>query len=141
MNLTPRGEVCPPGGMFTPSFIPRGEHFLLFRRMEGQTEHFTPRGLIHPQGTKCTPGGEVKNRPLCILFTTFFLSFLIFRQSSSDDFKRRTEAVGGSRGLLARGSGAHSTKIYKLYKFNFTFTTPIKDSKPSEKNAKLFKFS
>jgi hypothetical protein len=29
---------------FTPLFTPRGEHSLLFRRMEGQTENFTPRG-------------------------------------------------------------------------------------------------
>jgi hypothetical protein len=28
--------------MFTPSFTPRGEHSLLFRRMEGRTENFTP---------------------------------------------------------------------------------------------------
>jgi hypothetical protein len=57
--------------MFTPSFTT-----LLFRRMEGQTEKFTPRGQnyplednfdpgnkIHPwrttstRGTKFTPGG------------------------------------------------------------------------------------
>jgi hypothetical protein len=29
---------------FTPSFTPKGEHSVLFRRMEGQTENFTPRG-------------------------------------------------------------------------------------------------
>jgi hypothetical protein len=39
-----RGEICSLGEMFTPSFTPRGEHSLLFRRMEGQTENFTPRG-------------------------------------------------------------------------------------------------
>jgi hypothetical protein len=44
VNLAPRGEICPLGGMFTPSFTPRGEHSVLFRRMEGQTENFTPRG-------------------------------------------------------------------------------------------------
>jgi hypothetical protein len=26
VNLAPRGEICPLGGMFTPSFTPRGEH-------------------------------------------------------------------------------------------------------------------
>jgi hypothetical protein len=44
VNLAPRGEICPLGVKFTPSFTPRGEHALLFIRMEGQTENFTPRG-------------------------------------------------------------------------------------------------
>jgi hypothetical protein len=39
----PRVEICPLGGMFTPSFTPRSEISLLFRRMEGPTENFTPR--------------------------------------------------------------------------------------------------
>jgi hypothetical protein len=26
VNLAPRGEICPLGGMFTPLFTPRGEH-------------------------------------------------------------------------------------------------------------------
>jgi hypothetical protein len=30
--------------MFTPSFTLTGEHTILFRRMEGWTENFTPRG-------------------------------------------------------------------------------------------------
>jgi hypothetical protein len=42
--LAPRGELCPLGVKFTPSFTPRGEQSLLFRRMEGRTENFTPRG-------------------------------------------------------------------------------------------------
>jgi hypothetical protein len=42
--LAPRGEICHLGGMFTPSFTPRGEQSLLFRRMEGQTDNFTPKG-------------------------------------------------------------------------------------------------
>jgi hypothetical protein len=47
--------------MFLPSFTPRGEHSLLFRRMEGQTENFTPGenftlgGEIHPWGTTSPP--------------------------------------------------------------------------------------
>jgi hypothetical protein len=53
VNLALRGEICPLGGMFTPSFTPRGKHYLLFRRMEGQTE-------FHPQGTKFTPGGQLR---------------------------------------------------------------------------------
>jgi hypothetical protein len=44
VNLAPRGEICPLGVKFTPSFTPRGEHSLLFKRMEGRTENFTPRG-------------------------------------------------------------------------------------------------
>jgi hypothetical protein len=42
--LVTRGEICPPGAMFTPSFTRRGEHSKLFRRMEGRTDIFTPRG-------------------------------------------------------------------------------------------------
>jgi hypothetical protein len=34
VNLAPRGEICPLGVKFTPSFTLRGEHLLLFRRME-----------------------------------------------------------------------------------------------------------
>jgi hypothetical protein len=55
VNLAPRGEICPLGGMFIPSITPRGEHCLLFRRMEGQTENFTPRGQF-------TPGGQLRPR-------------------------------------------------------------------------------
>jgi hypothetical protein len=78
-NLGPRGEICPLGGMFTPLFTPRGEHSLLFRRMEGRTENFTPSGItsplgdkFHPLGTtsplgsKFAPKGEVKNGPLSL---------------------------------------------------------------------------
>jgi hypothetical protein len=63
--------------MFTTSFTLRGEHSLLFRRMEGQTENFTPKGITSPpgdkvlpwgitspQGSKFAPRDEVKNVPL-----------------------------------------------------------------------------
>jgi hypothetical protein len=46
--------------MFTPAFTQRGEHSLLFRRMEGRTENFTPREYLHPSGTKFTPGRELR---------------------------------------------------------------------------------
>jgi hypothetical protein len=46
--VCPQGEICLLGGMFTPTFTPRGEHSLLIKRMEGHTENFTPRGQIHP---------------------------------------------------------------------------------------------
>jgi hypothetical protein len=54
--LAPRGEICPLGGMFTPSFTPRDECSLLFRRMEGTTENFTPRKYLHPQEISSPPG-------------------------------------------------------------------------------------
>jgi hypothetical protein len=38
VNFAPRGVICPLGGLFTPSFTPRGEHSLLFKRMEGRTD-------------------------------------------------------------------------------------------------------
>jgi hypothetical protein len=80
VNLAPRGEICSPGEMFTPLFTPRGEHSLLFRRMEGEREprislprdNFTQGDKSHPWGTtsllgsKFAPRGEVKNGLLFI---------------------------------------------------------------------------
>jgi hypothetical protein len=48
-EFAPRGELCPLGGMFTLSFTPRGEHSILFRRMEGQTDYLTPRNNFNPR--------------------------------------------------------------------------------------------
>jgi hypothetical protein len=54
VNLATRGELCPLGEMFTPSFTPRDEHSPLFRRTEGQNrisppgDNFTPGDKIHP---------------------------------------------------------------------------------------------
>jgi hypothetical protein len=70
--LSPRGEICPLGGMFTTWFTPRGEHSLLFRQMKGRTENFTPRGQLcplgktSPLGWKFAPRGDVKNGPLAL---------------------------------------------------------------------------
>jgi hypothetical protein len=64
VNLAARSDICPRGGMFTPSFTPRGEHSLLFWRMEGRIENFTPGGQLSPYGSKFAPRGEVKNGPL-----------------------------------------------------------------------------
>jgi hypothetical protein len=50
-TLAPRGKIGPLGLKFTPSFSPRGEHSLMFRRMEGQTE-------FHPPGDNFTPRGQ-----------------------------------------------------------------------------------
>jgi hypothetical protein len=61
LNLAPRVEICPLGGIFTLSFTPRGEQSLLFRRMEGRTENFTPRGQNSPLGDNHAP--EVKVYP------------------------------------------------------------------------------
>jgi hypothetical protein len=52
-ELGPQGWFFPLEGMFTPSFTPRCEHSLLFRRMEGRTE-------FPPEGTKFTPGGQLR---------------------------------------------------------------------------------
>jgi hypothetical protein len=65
VNLAPRSELCPLGGMFTPSFTPRGEHSLLFRRLERQTENLTPRDNFNlaPMSELC---------PQCGMFTPKF---------------------------------------------------------------------
>jgi hypothetical protein len=47
-------RIVSTAGMFTHSFTPRGEHSLLFRRMMGRTENFTP------QGDDFVPGGKVR---------------------------------------------------------------------------------
>jgi hypothetical protein len=57
--LAPRGEICPLGGRFTPSFTPSGEHSLLFRRVEGRTENFTPKGQNSPLGDNFAHGVKV----------------------------------------------------------------------------------
>jgi hypothetical protein len=44
MNLACGGELCTLKGMLSPLFTPKSEHSILFRRMEGRTENFTPRG-------------------------------------------------------------------------------------------------
>jgi hypothetical protein len=56
--LAPRGEICPLGRMFIPLFTPRGEYSLLFRRMEGRTENFTPWGQNSPLGDNFAHGGQ-----------------------------------------------------------------------------------
>jgi hypothetical protein len=63
-----RGELCPLGGMFTPSVNPRGEHSLHTVYVE---EWRGEQSLSHPWGTtssfggsKFAPRGEVKNGPL-----------------------------------------------------------------------------
>jgi hypothetical protein len=58
LRPAPRGWFCPLGEMFTPSFSPMGEHFLLFRRMEGRTENFTPRGQSSLLGENFALGGK-----------------------------------------------------------------------------------
>jgi hypothetical protein len=42
-------------GMFTPLFIPRGEHPLLFRRMEGRIDALRPLGPTSTLGNKVQP--------------------------------------------------------------------------------------
>jgi hypothetical protein len=68
-----RGELWSPGGMFTPLFIPRCEHSLMFRKIEGRTDKVHPWRLTspqldkdhpwghHPLGSHCAPRGYIKN--------------------------------------------------------------------------------
>jgi hypothetical protein len=62
----PLGVNLPPRVNVHPFVYPRGEHSLLFRGIEGQTEKLTsPVGdKIHSCGTKFAPRGKVKNGPL-----------------------------------------------------------------------------
>jgi hypothetical protein len=46
--------------MFTPSFLPRGKHYILFGRMEGRTENFIPRGKFTPKGQFSSLGGQLR---------------------------------------------------------------------------------
>jgi hypothetical protein len=46
------------GGILTLLFTPRVEHSLLFRRMEGQRDNFTPRGQNLPLGGQLRPWGQ-----------------------------------------------------------------------------------
>jgi hypothetical protein len=56
-NLAPRCELCYLGVLFTPSFTPRGEHSLMFRRTKGQTEGLHPWGITSLLGDKFHPWG------------------------------------------------------------------------------------
>jgi hypothetical protein len=57
VNLSPRSEICPLGGMFNPSFTPRGDHSLLFRRRGGREFH--PQRKKSPLGDNFAPGVKV----------------------------------------------------------------------------------
>jgi hypothetical protein len=64
-ELGPRGVIWPLGDMLTPSFTPRGEHSLLFRRIEvANREQITSpaRNKIHPWGTTSPLGSSVAPR-------------------------------------------------------------------------------
>jgi hypothetical protein len=79
-----RGELWSLGGMFTPPFTHKGEHYLLFRKTEGQKEglqsrgylypclsHFCPQGLNRPQpaaGVRC-PLGQVWSGTIILWFS------------------------------------------------------------------------
>jgi hypothetical protein len=76
--------------MFTPSLTSRGEHSILFRRMEGEQRNsphrynFTPRGQNSLLGDNFAPedqslplGGEVKNGPQ--VFTTTYSDFVVLK--------------------------------------------------------------
>jgi hypothetical protein len=59
VKFAPRGELCPLlYVLFTPSFTPRGEHSLIFRRTKGRTEGISPWGITSPLEANLTPGGS-----------------------------------------------------------------------------------
>jgi hypothetical protein len=53
----------------------------MFRRMEGQTENFTPRGLLHPKVTKFTPRENFVCNPM--KKSSFSLKLANFGQKST----------------------------------------------------------
>jgi hypothetical protein len=62
--LAPRGEICPLGVKFTPSFTLRGEHYCLEewrgeQRISPPGDNFTPMGQIHPWRTTSPLGVKV----------------------------------------------------------------------------------
>jgi hypothetical protein len=64
-ELGPQSELCPLGGLFTPSFTPRGEHPHCLEEWRGEQRVFTPRGQLHPWGptspleANFTPRGQL----------------------------------------------------------------------------------
>jgi hypothetical protein len=66
-ELGPRDELCSLGRLFTPSFTPRGEPSLMFRRMKGPTESLHHWGIYsHPYGENFTPGGKLTHSLLTL---------------------------------------------------------------------------
>jgi hypothetical protein len=53
-----RGELWPLEGMFTPSFTPRCEHTLLFRKTKGRSGYSTRR-ITSLLGTNFMPGSQL----------------------------------------------------------------------------------
>jgi hypothetical protein len=93
--LAPRVELCALGGMVHPFVHPRGEHFLLFRRMESLTEFHTQGITPPPQGTKFTrgekrrpwgskfaPRGEVKYGPQGLGARSFYFHLFSYYSSA-----------------------------------------------------------
>jgi hypothetical protein len=61
LNFTPgpQGITSPLGVKFTPSFTPRGEHSLLFRRMEGE-QRISPPGDNFTWGQSLPLGDQLR---------------------------------------------------------------------------------
>jgi hypothetical protein len=81
VNLAPVGFFCPLEETFSLSFTTRGEHYLLFRRMEGQTENVAPKGITSLLGenfAKFALRGVVKNGPQTFT-TSLYLDLNIFQ--------------------------------------------------------------
>jgi hypothetical protein len=127
--------------MFTPSFTPRGEHSLLFRRMEGQPESFTPRDnftpwdKVHhwrttsPLGSKFAPRVKVKNGPN--YFGAIFFQGIEFDEAAEEEERkqkllryrsRRTQTITPSiRSIIQRIESTTkylSNRCYKRRRFS-----------------------
>jgi hypothetical protein len=58
-NSAPRGELWSLGGLFTPSFTPKDEHYLLFRKAEVRTESLHPYGITSSLGENFPPRKQI----------------------------------------------------------------------------------
>jgi hypothetical protein len=96
LNFAPRGEFCPQGELFTPLFIPTGEHPIMFIRTNGWTEglhprglNFTPRGQLHPWWPTYSRGGQsykigLWKRKLLYIVSGFVTLFWIAKHKVHD---------------------------------------------------------
>jgi hypothetical protein len=79
-NIAPRGELCPLGRIFTPSFPPWVDTLYCLEEWRGEQrssppgDNFTPRGQCSPRGDNFAPGCEVKNGPSAPVLPDGFFS-------------------------------------------------------------------
>jgi hypothetical protein len=82
VNFAPWGELCPLGGLFTPSFTPRGAHSLMVRRTKGRTEGLHPWEITSPLGKNFTSWGPIST--LGVKLKTGVRAHSEFRRNSSE---------------------------------------------------------